>query len=495
MARKFDLLTDLYIKTAKGLSDPADWRDFLESACRNYRLRFDEQLLVFAQRPDATAVLEIERWNTAFGRWVNRGAKGIAVFEDIERDSQRLKYYFDISDTHQSRFSRPVPVWNMRDEYTEDVIDTLENTFGYLDNRTSLEEAILSAAQNAVEDNIPDYIGDLLFTVDNSFRYGLTEDTVKYMYQNLATQSIAYMIMTRMGIDTAPYYNDEDFRDIVNFNTPESVNALGFAVSDIAEMALSEIARTVISLDRENRTFDNRQRSGYNDDTTKTERRLDYDSDHLHPTGGLRPARPDIARPAAGTAGSLRSDETEISQGASQNPVLQSPDHGEADTASRGYRADGNTDGGESAPPDGEEGRRDREAESAESSGMDSLDEQSQTFGAGDGQSRTDLHDLIPVKQAADDSEPAFSVLSAAELADKMYDYLTDYIIDFYEEQDGEPIDTPDDGVDPVILKRLEYDLFDVDRMKKRWISFQRVTTGMITTARSTLYTIRSSTR
>ena len=128
MARKYELLSEMYDKTTKTMTNPVVWRHFLESACRNYRLRFDEQLLVFAQRPDATAVLEIERWNKQFGRWVNRGANGIAVFEDAERNSQRLKYYFDISDTHESRLSRPVPIWNMREEYTEDVIDTLEST-------------------------------------------------------------------------------------------------------------------------------------------------------------------------------------------------------------------------------------------------------------------------------------------------------------------------------------------------------------------------------
>ena len=149
MARKYELLSEMYDKTTKTMTNPVVWRHFLDSACRNYRLRFDEQLLVFAQRPDATAVLEIERWNKQFGRWVNRGANGIAVFEDAERNSQRLKYYFDISDTHESRLSRPVPIWNMREEYTEDVIDTLESTFGALENRENLEDAILSAANNA----------------------------------------------------------------------------------------------------------------------------------------------------------------------------------------------------------------------------------------------------------------------------------------------------------------------------------------------------------
>ena len=182
MARKYDLISELYRRTAHAVvSDVQNWQAFLRCACRNYRLRFDEQLLIYAQRPDATAVLEIERWNDKFGRWVNRGAKGIAVFEDADRSRQRLTHYFDISDTHASRYSRPVPIWEMKPEYTDDVIESLENTFGELENRESLADAVLSAAKNAVEDNIPDYLGDLMYAADDSFLYGLSEDMITAM--------------------------------------------------------------------------------------------------------------------------------------------------------------------------------------------------------------------------------------------------------------------------------------------------------------------------
>ena len=187
MARKYDLISELYRRTAHAVvSDVQNWQAFLRCACRNYRLRFDEQLLIYAQRPDATAVLEIERWNGKFGRWVNRGAKGIAVFEDADRSRQRLTHYFDISDTHASRYSRPVPIWEMKPEYTDDVIESLENTFGELENRESLADAVLSAAKNAVEDNIPDYLGDLMYAADDSFLYGLSE-AVSYTHLTLPT--------------------------------------------------------------------------------------------------------------------------------------------------------------------------------------------------------------------------------------------------------------------------------------------------------------------
>ena len=179
MARKFDLISEVYDRTSKtAVSSPENWEAFLRSACYNFKLRFDEQLLVHAQRPDATAVLEIERWNESFGRWVNKGAHGIAVFADENRNSQRLTHYFDISDTHPSRYSRPVPIWEMKPEYDDAVIETLESTFGVLEEKYSLEAAILSAAKNAIEDNIPDYARDLLYSAENSFLEGLSDEVI-----------------------------------------------------------------------------------------------------------------------------------------------------------------------------------------------------------------------------------------------------------------------------------------------------------------------------
>lgn len=249
MARKYDLISELYNRTCKTVvSSPENWQAFLTSACRNYKLRFDEQLLVFAQRPDATAVLEIERWNKSFGRWVNKGATGIAVFDDVSRSHQWLIHYFDISDTHESRYSRPVPIWSMKPEYEEEIIETLESTFGTIEDKSSLASAILGAARNATEDNIPDYIKDLLYSVNNSFLEELDEDAISSIYKKTVANSVAYMTMERLGIDTEEYFFREDFEDIINFNTPETLNALGFATSDIAEMGLAEIAKRLCPL-------------------------------------------------------------------------------------------------------------------------------------------------------------------------------------------------------------------------------------------------------
>ena len=409
MARKYDLISELYRRTAHAVvSDVQNWQAFLRCACRNYRLRFDEQLLIYAQRPDATAVLEIERWNDKFGRWVNRGAKGIAVFEDADRSRQRLTHYFDISDTHASRYSRPVPIWDMKPEYTDDVIESLENTFGELENRESLADAVLSAAKNAVEDNIPDYLGDLMYAADDSFLYGLSEDMITAMYKKAVTNSVAYMMMTRLGIDTERFFEREDFSDITNFNTPEALNALGIASSDIAEMGLGEISRTVFALERQNRIIADREKPDYNKAENKSERSFENERADIHNAGRLQSSRPDNAQPAGSDSGQVRSDETEVSQGTPQNPVLQSSDELHPDRAFGGGRTDGDETGRNPDEADGSAGGLDREPESGGYDEVGTGNEQLEKQSTGDRESGSNLRLDYYDRRHEDTSLPFF---------------------------------------------------------------------------------------
>ena len=408
MARKFDLISQLYEDTSKEVMSPDKWAAFLKTACYNYRLRFDEQLLLYAQKPEATAVLPIEQWNRTFGRWVNWGAKGIAVFESLNGNSQRLVHYFDISDTHASEISRAVPIWSMKPEYTDEVINTLESSFGYLDEKNSLADAIISASSNAVEDNIPDYVGDLLVTVNDTFLEELDEDIVKSMYRQLVSNSVAFMIMTRLGIDTEPYFNDDDFRDIVNFNTQEALNALGFATSDIAEMGLSEISKTVLALNRQNRIIAENRQSEYTNSTINTERSFENGRTDIHNAGRLPASEPDSSGTAEGTARTLRSDEKELPVAETQNSLLQSADEGNADRTPVGNRTDGDRDGGQNSQTDGSSGGRDREAESGRPDEVDTPDEQPQTIGSGDSQSGSDLRLEYHDRSNEDKSIPFF---------------------------------------------------------------------------------------
>ena len=387
MSRKYELISELYDRTCKTVvSNPQNWQNFLQSACRNYKLRYDEQLLIYAQRPDATAVLEIERWNRSFGRWVNKGARGIAVFADENRARQRLTHYFDISDTHESRYSRPVPLWDMRDEYTDDVIETLESTFGELDNKVTLGDAVMSAAQNAAEDNLPDYLNDLIYASEDSFLEGLDETMIASLYKKVVTNSVAYMMMTRLGIDTGEYFEADDFRDVTNFNTQDTMNALGFATSDIAEMGLSEISKTVMALNRQNRIIEANRQPEYNKDI-KDERSSDYERDNIHDGRRLQSSEPDSARTAGGHSGQMVADEENLSEGTPQGSVLQSPDERDTEQSSVGSSAEGDRVGGNAYQTDGGERGTDGTDESGRYDELGSLDEQHQELGTGNRES------------------------------------------------------------------------------------------------------------
>ena len=392
MARKYDLISELYNRTCKTVvSNPQNWQAFLASACRNYKLRYDEQLLVYAQRPDATAVLEIEQWNRIFGRWVNRGARGIAVFADENRTRQRLTHYFDISDTHESRYSRTVPIWDMRQEYEADVIETLESTFGEIENKSSLAEAIMGAARNAAEDNIPDYLQDLYYATEGSFLEEVDNDIVASIYKNVVANSVAYMMMSRLGVDTDGYFELDDFRDVTNFNTQETLNALGFATSDIAEMGLTEVSKTITALNRQNRIIVGQDRNEYNKVENNDERSLDNERTDLHNGGRLQPSEPETTTAAGSDFGQIRSDEEKVSEGTSQSPLLQSPDEGRTDTALGGSGTESQQDGRNNPEPDGTERGSDRTDESRGYDEMGSSDERSSQLGTGNRESGSDI--------------------------------------------------------------------------------------------------------
>ena len=398
MAIRYKALTELYLETQRSVTAPDQWRAFLASACRNYRLSFDEQLLVYAQRPDATAVLEIERWNRQFGRWVNRGANGIAVFDGEHNGKSRLKYYFDISDTHEARFPRPVPLWTVREEYAPDIIETLENSFGELENKEDLGEALLSAAKNAVEDNISDYFSELKTLTEGSFLEELDELNLEVEYRRAVENSIGYMLLVRCGLAPSDYFEDDDFRDVLNFNTPQTLNALGVATGDISQMCLSAISRTVLALQRqpqkENRTFEPQQKNQYavtEQENTQPERSFEYDRDHLHQAGRLQSAEPSAAPGGAGSPWEIRIASEEVPQGAPQGDVHEPVDQREAFQPSGGDPADRPAPDGGNRSADGQEPGRDGGTESQRSDEVGADDEQSAERGGGNGAGRTDL--------------------------------------------------------------------------------------------------------
>ena len=383
MARKFDLISELYERTCFAVTDnPVNWQSFLKTAGRNFRLRFDEQLLIYAQRPDATAVLEIERWNGTFGRWVNRGAKGIAVFEDADRRRQRLIHYFDISDTHESRYSRPVPIWEMRPEYEAEVIETLENTFGAVNDTTSIENVVKESIANAVEDNIADYISDFMSLGAGSDIEYLSADEANALYLELVRNSVSYMVMARLGLDVDKVYSPDDFAGISIFNSQEVLNAVGIATSDIAEMALLPVSRTISTLSKENRIIDEQEQSEYNKGI-KDERSQSDERNHIHDGGRLQSSEPEAAGADGSDSRQMVADEENLSEGTSQNPVLQSSDERDSEQPLGGGSAESERTGGNSREADGTESRADRADESGRYDEVGSPDEQYQELGTG----------------------------------------------------------------------------------------------------------------
>lgn len=389
MAKKYELITELYERTRQGVTEPAQWQRFLNTACRNYRLSFDEQLLLFAQRPDATAVLEIEKWNRQFGRWVNRGATGIAVFNTDTASRTRLKYYFDISDTHPGRFASRVPVWEMRREYEGAVTEALENSFGELENRLSLAPALLSAARNAVEDNMQDYLAELRRYKDGSFLEELDDLNLEVRYRTLLTGSVGYMLLARCGIDPSLYFSDEDFRGIVDFNTTETLNTLGVATGDIGQMCLSEIARTVRAQERQpqnqNRTFAQVPAEEYPViREANTERSAEHGRAELQNGERVPSAQPAAPGRAGGDSWEIRIAETPVSERAAASDLHEPADDREADGAPAGDGAGGPEPAGADHSADGEGRGRDGDAESLGSDDLGTADEQHPAESRGD---------------------------------------------------------------------------------------------------------------
>jgi len=407
---KFQLITELYDQTVQNVTRSYEsWTGFLRAACYNYKCPFDEQILIYAQRPDATAVLEMERWNRQFGRWVNRGAKSIAVFSD---DGQNcLKLYFDVSDTHASRFARPLPIWTMHPAFEPEVIETLEATFGNLAEKENLADAVRSACHNAVADNITDYLQDLRDCREDSLLEELDDLNLEVFYRDALEVSVAYMLMTRLGLRADDYFSPDEFAHVYEFNTPPTINALGIATSDIAEMGLREISRTVMQAQRD-QFFANREKNGYDGHTEQHEtphERSEQHGGHLQDAERLSGAEPADAADAGGASGQVRRAAERISDEAPQGALHQPQDQRQADGASGRDRADRAEDGGADRGADGAGRGRDGGTESDRSPALDGPDEQSPAQRGGAGADRPDLRlTTEEATKAGSDELPAF---------------------------------------------------------------------------------------
>lgn len=395
MAAKYQLITELYRRTGVAVAkNPQAWQGFLSSACRNYKCRFDEQLLIYAQRPDAVAVAKLETWNRQFKRWVNKDSKGIAVFDPKGRRNT-LKYYFDVSDTHEGYYgSRPVPIWQMDERYEQAVMERLSDRFGDVEN-TDLASALMETAKNAVEDNLQDYFSQLKDCTKDSFLEELDDFNIEVVYRRLAANSVAFMLISRCGLDTNEFFDRDDFADIVNFNTPATINTIGVATSDIAEMALREISQSIRNVQMaekdQNHTFAQRTQAQYDKGRQQPERSEYNEQNHLQQTGGLSYSRPNITDRARASAWQVRFDAQGLSGEAQASDLSQSADIGQAERASARGRADSTPEVGAYDEAALSRAGRDRGTERESTDAVGRTDEQHPQPSGGSDTDRTDL--------------------------------------------------------------------------------------------------------
>ena len=393
MATRFELISALYDDVSKDvIRSPSNWQEFLKSSCNNYGLPFSEQLLVYAQKPDAIAVLPMASWNRKFGRWVNKGAKGIALFDVSNQNYPRLKYVFDVSDTHEGEQAKEVPIWHMKNEYADNVIKTLENVFGAVDNQSDLGSAVISACENAVSDNLSDYLFELCNAKQDSFLEDFSDDIISSKFRKLVSNSVSYTVLSRLGVDADLILDTEDFEDVVNFNTPNTFNALGEATNNISKTALLEISKTVFALEKENRIFEKTSTSPYNKDENKNER-SNSNEDNIHTSRRAVLSEFDYAD-KDGTNGILRTEKTGISQKSQESNIHNFIDNLQADGTPDVDSGTGTADGRTNHNSNGKSTGSDRETQANEYDDLGRNDEQYQELGEGNSLERTDLHDV-----------------------------------------------------------------------------------------------------
>lgn len=444
MVKKFDVITKLYEEATQEVTEsPEKWIAFLQSASKNYRLPFDEQLLIHVQRPEATAVLPMEKWNEKFGRWVKRDSKGIAVF-DKSSDRLKLKYYFDVSDTREGKYKRlvrPVSLWSVAEEQQEPVKEALVNTFGVTDgDRKEFAMVILEASLNIAEDNIGDYLPDILLATKDSPLEEIDEFNIRLKMKQLLANSISYMLFLRCGIEPDIYLETRDFQNIRDFHTKELVNLFGVAASDMSEMALGEVADTIRKLkiqERKQRTFVEQKTTDYNVDNKQeiaTERGQDNGSNHIQQTGRLSPAESYNSRGRGSSPWEVRISPKTISDEESVRNVSESSDSGNIEPASDSDGGRSTEQNGDTYSADGRERGRERRTESQRSDGVDRENEQYPAESAGNREERNPgeleennrSSDILPseeeqlqiLEEKAEEKSPAFSF--SQELIDEV---------------------------------------------------------------------------
>ena len=421
MATKLQMMSELAALTTEQLTQSKEnWTSFLDSAAWLYKYPFHEQVLIHAQRPDATACAPIELWNNTFRRWVNKGAKGIAIIDDSGQ-KPTLRYVFDVSDTN-TRYNVPFSLWQTRPEYEAQIVEELQNHFGDIGvEDADFSSAVLGIAINAVSDNYDDYKNELLKAAGNSALADMSDDEISSTFMVLLMTSVTHTVFVRLGIDAAAIFHGDEYDSISLFNSPDTIAQLGAATSDISEMVLRQIERSVRSVERQERDTLAKSQQVLQNEDRKSERSVEHGT-QLQAERGLPDTRYRDGRAAQGDYRQIRDDEEGVSQGASEWNVQRSAASEQADRASLGDRQDGAGTGRTDDGADGESRGRDGELESPRPNGVGAADEQHQepSRGSGDSGDNPQLS-LFPsadeqieqIEQAEAEKSSAFSVSQA----------------------------------------------------------------------------------
>ena len=399
MPSKYQIISELASQTARDITSKAErYTGFLVTAANNYKYSFKEQLLIHAQKPDATACAEIETWNR-LGRWVNKGTRGIALL--VDRDTPyKLRHVFDYSDTN-SRAGRVVTLWQMRPQYEEAVKESLQDSFGEVEQTADFPHFLMEIAKNAVEDNFSDYLSNLQSVKGDSFLEELDDLNLEVWLKDTLRSSVAYMALVRAGYQPSLYFTRDDFSHIYDFNTVPVISVLGAATSDISEMVIREIAETVKGLEKEekqsNRTFARDRSSEYHESrNNKTERSYEDGTD-LYDAGRLPDPRPDR---------SGEPEDWEVWNAASDLPPRASGRNLHRDAVGRnteqplgGSGRPGQPDDGQADRADEDAQRRDRADEVRRPDEVGSADELDPELGGGSGPERSDLRVSLPSEE------------------------------------------------------------------------------------------------
>lgn len=446
MTKKEKQITELYLNTTLEVASNVDnWLSFLKSASYNYKYRFDEQVLIYAQRPDATACAETITWNKKLKRWINKGAKGIALIDE-RKGEMGLRFVFDVSDTNSNVYGKQFKLWTAEDKYNDSVIETLEENFGTIDDKKDLDSAIIEIVYKNVQENMYDYFEELKSVSANSKLEELDDDAKEYIFRNILMFSTISLTLSRCGIDPMKYFQKSDFADIQKFDTFETISILGTATRDFSKEILLQISKTIIDVQKNekniNRTFVKDKKEEYDKNIEKEKGSVENEY-NIYNERELPNTRPSATRENEQESGirQIRPHEIELSENKQEGNLHNITNEQQIDRPldrdTRNSQEENTTNSGTNEENLWNNGRD----ESTRPDGMGRTDEQHTTDSRTDGSERVNLQLEQDIEKGADnasffDEETIKKILNNAPNVIKNENEFRNFIFDNHEDKE-----------------------------------------------------------